>query len=344
MNKKLLAMAVGVAVLAPGMALADVSIYGRAHVSLDQLDDGGDYNETNLSSNSSRLGFRGDTKIADSNLTAFFQVETEINFAQGKGSSWASRDTFVGLKGDFGMVRAGQFDSPFKAARDPANLFGDQLGDMRNLTRVGDARFDERMPNTIHYQTPSYNGLQFNLGYSIHEGTYKGDAGTGENSKSDGVSASVTYANGPFQGALAYEQYGNDTGNGKRKAVRLAGAYKVADPVKLVAFYQNANHDNDAFDSDTWGLGAEFQVAPATYVKGMYMTMDADAKDKSADMVAVGVEHRLDKALRVYANYAIVMNDDLAALTPWQQARTTNVGGAAGENAQGLSLGMRYDF
>ncbi|MDY3198701.1 MAG: porin, partial [Pseudomonadaceae bacterium] len=63
MKKKLIAIAVGAAAVMPALALADVSIYGRAHVSVDFLDDGADYSETNLSSNSSRIGFKGDHEI-----------------------------------------------------------------------------------------------------------------------------------------------------------------------------------------------------------------------------------------------------------------------------------------
>jgi predicted porin len=350
MNKKLLAIAVGAAVLMPGLALADISIYGRAHVSLDQLDDGNDYSELNLSSNSSRLGFRGDTKLATGDLTAFFQIEQEINFAQGEGADWAGRDTFVGLKGDFGRVRAGRFDSPFKAARGPANLFGDQVGDMRNLTRVGDARFDERMPNTIEYQTPDFSGFKATLGYSIHEDdTHMSDA------DGEGVSLALGYTQGGFEGALAYETYGEDNGRGEREAVRAAAAYKLG-AVKLVGFFQTSEYTDaanpakeDTLTADVWGLGGEFKAGQQTYLRAMWLNREADADDSKTDMVAVGVEHRLDKAFRIYANYAVVMNDDATNLTPWNQARTTGVDGAdgidaTGQDATGLSLGARYDF
>ena len=50
MKKKLIALVVGAAAVAPAMAMAaDVTVYGRAHVSVDYLDDGADYSETNLS-------------------------------------------------------------------------------------------------------------------------------------------------------------------------------------------------------------------------------------------------------------------------------------------------------
>jgi predicted porin len=58
-------------------------------------------------------------------MTVFGQIEQEINFASGSSNDnveFATRDTFVGLKGDFGQARAGRFDSPFKAARGPVNF------------------------------------------------------------------------------------------------------------------------------------------------------------------------------------------------------------------------------
>ena len=76
----------------------------------------------------------------------------------------------------------------------------------------------------------------------------------------------------------------------------------------------------------------------------MWLTRDSDADNFDSDMLAVGIEHKLDKAVRVYANYAMVENDENVALTPWSQARTANPAGALGEDATGFSVGLRYDF
>ena len=346
MKKKLIAIVVSAAAVMPALAMAEVSIYGRAHVSVDYLDDGADYSETNLSSNSSRLGFKGNHEINPS-LTAFFQIEQQIDFGTDNDSSFNTRDTFVGLGGDFGQVRMGRFDSPFKAARGPANLFGDQVGDMRNLTRVGNARFDERYDNTVEYTTPSMGGFNGKLGYSVHEDTV-----AGEDVDSDTLSMSLNYAGSALEASLAYEQAEEDTGRGERDGIRFAGAYKITDAIKAVAFYQTVDYTNDAvtqavrdsLTADTFGLGAELKVASNTAVKGMWLTRESDADNSDSDLWVIGVEHKLDKAVRVYANYAVVDNDDNVALTPWSQARTANPGGTAGEEASGLSVGLRYDF
>ncbi|SDU03086.1 Outer membrane protein (porin) [Halopseudomonas salegens] len=342
MKKKLLAVVIGAAAAMPMMASADVSIYGRVHMSLDHLDNGNDYKEVNVSSNSSRLGFRGSREVGD--ITAFFQIEQQIDFNEGT-SSFAGRDTFAGLRGGFGSVRLGQFDTPFKKARGPANLFGDQVGDMRNLTRFGNARFDERTPNTFHYATPDMGGFGVNIAYSVHEGKEAIDGADG-----DALSTSLTYKQGPVDTALAYEKFEADTSRGERDAVRFAIGYKVVDAVKVVGFFQTVDYEgdtpavNDALTSDTWGLGADFKIAPSTYIRGMWMQRDSDADDTQSDLYAFGVEHRLDSALRVYANYAWTKNDDNVAVTPWSQARSASPNGSAGDSAKGLSAGLRYDF
>ncbi|WP_111643261.1 porin [Marinimicrobium alkaliphilum] len=336
MKKALLPLALAAAM--PLTAMADVSVYGRAHVSLDLLDDGADYSELNISSNSSRLGFRAN-KDLENGMTAIMQIESQIDYDTG-GAFVSNRDTFVGLRGDFGMLRIGQFDSPFKRARGPANLFGDQVGDMRNLTRAGNGRFDERPNNTIHYQTPKMGDLQFNIAYSVNDGSSKE-----EGAKDEAVSLSATYAAGGLDLAVAYEAWGEDHGRGERDALRLAAGYQLTGDFKLVGFFQSANHEeNDAWTSDVFGLGAEFKLAPQTALKGHFLQRSGDLDDSDTSLIAVGIEHRLDRSVRVYANYAMADNDDAVNLTPWSQARSAGPGGTAGETNSGLSLGLRYDF
>src|SRR5690606_25317920 len=133
-----------------------------------------------------------------------------------------------------------------------------------------------------------------------------------------------------------------------------AAAYKLTDAFKFVGFYQTLDYDGndgttslvrDLWTSDTYGVGGEYKVAPNTALKAMWMTRDSDADNADADMWVVGVEHKLDKAVRVYANYAVVDNDDNSELVPWKEARTANnVENAMGEKAAGFTVGLRYDF
>lgn len=377
MKKTLCALAVGATFLTPALAMAaDVKIYGRAHVSLDYLDDGKDYNEVGLSSNRSRLGFKAEQKL-ENGMTVFGQIEQEINFASGSANDdleFATRDTFVGLKGDFGQARVGRFNSPFKVARDPVNFFGDQVGDIRNVTRVGNLRFDERNANTIEYKSPKFGG-GFNVlaALSLHEGNSAGFTSTTStrttvintttgpvtvvvpgttttNTKADrddkAYDLALTYKEGPVDFAAAYERYEEEARGGERDGFRIAAAYKITPEFNLGALYQLLTHDDDKAnpDAQVFGVAADYKVAPKTYVRGQVFHRDVDADDANATLLAVGVEHRLEKAVRVYANLATMLNDTKSNLTPWSQGRSNNVGGAFDEDALGLSLGFRYDF
>ena len=350
----ILAIGVGLGCAAPAFAeiktAGDWEFYGRAHFSIDSLDDGADYNRINASSNSSRLGFRGSKSFGD--LKGIWQIEQEIFFNLNGSNTealnrFATRDTYAGLQGKFGQVRFGKFDTPFKVARDPANLFGDQVGDMRNLTRVGDARFDERPNNILEYQSPVMNGFRVKVAYALHEAA-SATVTNGTDKKDASTSAALHYAAGRLDAALAYESYGKDASYGKRDATRLAVGYKVTDTLKLVGFYQDANHTPLAGKvtdgGQVMGIGAEYQLFADMTLRAHYMSRSADKANADATMYTVGVEKKIDNALRLYVNLAQVNNDPAANLTPWVQGRSTTQAGVAGKDSRAISFGMRYDF
>lgn len=359
MKKTFIAFTIGATSLTPIITnAADVKIYGRAHVSLDYLDDGKDYNEFGLSSNSSRLGFKVDQQIND-DLNVFAQIEQEINFASGdqdsKGVKFSTRDTFVGLKSDpYGQARIGRFDSPFKVARSPVNFFGDMVGDMRNLTRVGNLKFDERNENTIEYKSPKFAG-GFNVfaAMSMHSGTEIDIDDQGEGvDDNKAYDIALTYKEGPIDFAAAYEKYddnaANAAGGASRDAFRIAGAYKITPEFNLGALYQIAQHDNDQENPDVQVLGVagEYKLTPKTSLRGEYFYRDVDTEDANASLIGVGIEHKLDSTLRVYGNLATVINDKNSKLNPWKEGRSfgNGISGQKDENASALSLGLRYDF
>ncbi|ANF81863.1 porin [Acinetobacter sp. NCu2D-2] len=351
MKKTFIAFTLGATVFTPILAsAADVKIYGRAHVSLDYLDDGQEYRDVNLSSNSSRIGFKAEHQL-ENDMTVFGQIEQEINFASAskdsKGVDFATRDTFVGLKGNFGQVKVGRFDSPFKVARNPVNYFGDMVGDVRNVTRVGNQKFDERNENTIEYKSPNFAG-GFNVAAAVSMHSATGIAKDADGSDQDDNKAydlALTYKNGPSDIAVAYEKYEENSIEAKaRHAIRVAGAYDISEQFKLGALYQHSKVNNEDQNASIYGVAGEYKLAPKTTLRGEYFYRDVDIDDANSSLIAIGVEHRLDKDVRLYANLATMLNDDNANLTPWKEGRSAQISGATGENATALSLGFRYDF
>lgn len=338
-RKKILIGMMAAGLTIPTVVAADWTIYGRANVSIDYLDDGNDFSEVDVVSRSSRLGFKGEREWNDQ-LVGIFQIEQQINFDSAEeDETFTTRDTFVGFKGsDWGMLRVGRFDTPFKRARGPVNYFGDQVGDLRNATRTRQhGRFDERFRNSIHYRTPSFGGLTWDAQYSTDRGQQDTRADA-----DDGFSTALTFRQGGFTGALAYEQQRNDGGDNV-DGVRLVAAYKLTPMLEVGALYQNTEADGGD-EADTFGVAAQYQFAPNWYARGHVFLLDSDADDSDATLFAVGLERRIDRDLRIQVNLGVMDNDDNSALTPWAQGGGPGEGDATGETATALQVGIRYDF
>jgi predicted porin len=68
--------------------------------------------------NTSNLGFRGARDFTP-NLAGFFQIESGIPIEGEGANTWASRNSGVGLKGPWGSVLVGHWDTPYKTAVAP---------------------------------------------------------------------------------------------------------------------------------------------------------------------------------------------------------------------------------
>lgn len=335
----LLAAAVVSAFAMPAMASdINVKISGRAHLSLDHLNDGVD-SGMNVSSNSSRLRFAASTEVAEG-LTAVMQLEQNIRYDQ-SGGSFATRDSFLGLRGDFGMVRLGFFDTPLKAVRGRTDMFGDRVGDARNITNVptgvSGANFDNRYRNGVHYRSPAMNGFTFDLQYTPHNG----ENHTVTNDR-ESYSTSLTYSANGLYAAIAYETYENVAGDDPN-AIRLGVSYDVSKEFKVAALYQAARNLANG-DRNVWGIGASYKIEDYTLRGQFYQAGKNDLADSGANMIAIGVDRNFGRALTMYAVYGLTSNDDAAAFTIASGGRDTRLPAIAGENSAGFSLGLIYNF
>lgn len=177
MQKKLIVLAVAAALTAPTLALADnanVTVYGRAHVSLDSnagnagTSTTGTKDGLNLTSNASRIGFKG-TEDLGGGVNALFQYETEVLAQGGNSLLSAQRDSYVGLKGGFGTVVAGRLPLANMYAND-ANFFGDKVGDAGNMTAGGFGgngaiAVPSRVGRALAYVSPTFSGMTFTAGF-----------------------------------------------------------------------------------------------------------------------------------------------------------------------------------
>jgi len=355
MNKKLIALAIAAAI-APAAAMADsgnVSISGNIHMSVDSLSgknaagDNLDRN-TNISSNNSSIVFSGDEALGNG-LKAVWKLSTHVGMGStGNGdNSWTNGNSYIGLNGGFGTALAGKHDTPMKLAGRKYDLFGDQIGDSRNMTGSWDLRPD----NVIAYISPTMSGVHGAIAYVSNHGNSNNltaTTGAATDKTVDAYSGLVMYDQGPVSVTAAYERHnlGNTgTGLNDESAWRLGAGYTAGD-IKVVGLYQKTKDEGGTSNGrKTWGLGGAYKMAANTIKLQYYRASDMDnVTDSGANMWALGADHAMSKRTTAYIAYARTSNDAAAAFSAFGGGHGDNPGTVAGKNPSGLSLGMKHSF
>jgi predicted porin len=282
----------------------DGKVYGKVNLSLQSTDEGTDSRVTELVSNASRLGFKGETKIND-DLSAIYQLEYEASIDDGenKGQTFTQRNSFVGLKGAFGTVKAGIHDTPTKLAQDKVDLFNDYEGDIKNVFSG-----ENRAENILFYTTPDMGGITADIAMIASE----------DDNEDDAYSLAVKFSQDNIYAALAFDQ---DVEGEGTNTMRLVTKFSLEDLTLGLMWNsfedENADFDEDAFmvsaaykmGSNTFkiqhatgdikaagreqtSLGLDHKLAKNTKVFGFYTMQDEDAANKDKDWFAVGIEHK----------------------------------------------------
>lgn len=326
----------------PSLTYAEsvAEIYGQAHVSVDYLDSNvdGDSSELNVSSNNSRIGLRGKQQL-DDRLTITWQAEATADLVNGGGLS-LNRDTFVGLAGDWGLARIGQFDTPYKRLWNRVELFANQAGDARNAIALDG--LDRRLKNGIHYRSPRHSGFTLDLHYSTNT-----QNNATQNSDSQALSASVQYEKNGLWAGFAYD---NDAD--VLSSFRVAGLYDFGN-LRITALYQETDRDDPALaDTKAYGTGARYKLNDKWALKTQYYKLAIeDASDSNAQLMAAGVDYQYASSLLLYGNYASLDNEGTFR-TAYNVGRTGTTSTSSSEHRPlsgneapaAFSLGLVYRF
>lgn len=331
MNKKLLSAAIGATLFAAGSLAshAATTLYGHMHLSWDRLDDGGSVERSFISSNSTRVGLKGDEDFGGG-LKGIWQIESGalgIDDAT-NGFGGDLRNSFVGFSNkSWGTVKIGRHDTPFKDLGRRLDNFNEQVGDSRNLfgnpgaPLEGETGFDLRPKNMVRYESPSFGGLNFSALQSTNNATNEAAA-----TSQSVTSLGANWTAGPLFIGAAYETHSTGLGatagtEDKEKGIRLAASYALGG-LTLGAMYEMLD---DVFGEsdlgvDTYGLFASFKAGNNKFKAQYLMANDfdcptgVDCNNTGANMIAIGMDHSLSKTTTLYVNYAKTDNDQDAAI------------------------------
>ncbi len=316
-TKKAAVFAVLAAIAVPGVASAEAKLFGKAHLSLGYVsqDDGTtDTSSTSITSHKSRVGVKGsiDTESGAQVIYRFvWQVDmtdaskdtTSVDFTDEEvkdSNHIKSREQYVGLKGDWGQVRIGRDDSPYKkAGKKNVEHLSDTWADYNNII---DKKQDTRNDDSIGYWGkvgPGKLAIQYAAG---------DDKVTAENA---GESMSISYdvKMGNIGFAIAHQSI-EESDTNDETGMKLVFGYKLGD-TKLGLMYEAVEDDEDKDDKNTY-LSVKHGLNKTDSIVFAYGMKDQGLED-DATMTALAYHHKMDNQVSLYALWADGADNGLAA-------------------------------
>ena len=207
MKKSLIALTLAAL---PVAAMADVTLYGqiKAGVEVSKVKLGeqtaaklghekSSKTATEIADFGSRIGFKGHEHLG-SNLNAIWQVEQNTSIAGGD-KEWASRESFIGLEGGFGKIRAGKLNSTVKDSSDNVDQWESSNGalNMSVFTRV------DKRAVSVRYDSPVFSGFSASVQYTPRDNANPSDKYAHKVPSRDTYYAGLNYENSGFFGQYA---------------------------------------------------------------------------------------------------------------------------------------------
>lgn len=235
MKKSLIALTLAAL---PVAAMADVTLYGtiKAGVEVSRVKDAAEYKAqggksktaTQIADFGSKIGFKGQEDLGNG-LKAIWQLEQKASIA-GTDSKWGNRQSFIGLKGDFGTVRAGNLNTVLKDSGDNVNAWesGSNTEDVLGLGTIG--RVESR-EISVRYDSPVFAGFSGSVQYVPRDNANDKDKYTHHDSSRESYHAGLKYENAGFFGQYAgsFAKYADLNTDAERVAAGTSGAHAVKD-------------------------------------------------------------------------------------------------------------------
>lgn len=276
-----------------GTASAGAELFGKAHLSFGSVseDDGTTKTSSNaITSHASRVGVKGSVDT-DSDTNVIYRFVWQIDMtdeAKSSNDHIKSREQYVGLKGDWGHVRVGRDDSPYKkAGKKNVEHLSDTWADYNNIIDKGQ---DTRNDSSIGYWGkigPGKFGIQYAAG---------DDDASAENA---GQSYSLAYdmKMGAMGFAVAYQAIEESAANDET-GTKLVFGYKLGST--QLGLIGEKVEDNATLDDTNMLFSIKHNIDKKNAIKFAYGTKDQGLTD-DATMTALAFDHKMGKKVSVYA-------------------------------------------
>lgn len=322
-------------------------LYGKIHLSVDSSDrdDPGVNNDgTSISSNSSRLGLKGE--IPAGAHTLIYQYEQGANLDSG-GGQLVTRNSYGGIKSKFGKLIIGHHDTPFHTVGSKWGLFSDTVGDRRTIlgaSYVDGNQLNERARNALLYALENQT-FRLHLMHAIDAEVDSAATGNVDNNDISVTSFGLHYNANGLWCAFTHEGWTGHSKAGDSSAMRLALKYKLS-MAKLGFIYEAIDSDTHAqWKRNAMGVNADIKLGNDSLRIQYVMAESADGTtDTGGSSMALGYFHKLDKSSQVYLAYNTTDNDANAAFQGVDGGHGDEVKTVAGGAPSSFSAGLVFKF
>ncbi|XOZ32310.1 porin [Halomonadaceae bacterium KBTZ08] len=315
-RKHLLTAAIATALVAPGaqaleftaqdgLSLAEnttFNLYGTVEPKVISEKNGAGDSSTELDDEDSTLGFGFETRLSNA-VTAYGQIELEYESDgdDGSGAFDGQDSAFLGLKGNFGKLQAGNFDSVYE------DLIIDAT-EVAEDAEISDEAFASE-DNQVAYYSPDWNGFSFRTQARI-QGRDEGPAS--EESNEVGLSLAGGYTGDNWGLYAGYDDRGAETGTNaagndvyvSENTYGMSGLYGIGQLEFGAKYSIQENLEGDpAGDETTFTAlrGTFSQGRTEFYGAVQRVSPDDETVVSERDELTLGVSHQLYEPLSLWA-------------------------------------------
>jgi len=287
--------------LTAGTASAEPTLFGKANLSIASLDDDTG-SSTAVASHSSRVGVKGNIESKGS-LEIGYRFVWQIDMtdeAKSSNDHIKSREQYISLKDNWGEVRIGRHDTPYKkAGKESVEFFSDSYADWNNIiTKSHDIRADSSLS---YYKT---------LGPAKLSVMYAGGEDTPANDNAGEIislAADMKFDDLVF--AVAYQDIDAIPNPVPANAVPSTSAFKVVVGYTLGATsvgiaVENIDEDG-APDATNTMLSLKHKMDDRNTIKFTYGDAEGIIPGlNDPSMMALGIDHELNDSATAFAYWA----------------------------------------
>ena len=335
--KKLIALAVAAL---PMAAMADVTLYGNIEASIENgkslaYSGGAKKSTTRIDDTGSLIGFKGSENLGNG-LKAIWQVEQALSIDGTNvngNNTWATRDSFVGLTGNFGTVRLGKLSTYLNSDMEKFDAWIYGAG-VNGATVTTANTLDGRLNNAIRYDSPNLNGFKFTAAYGFDEAR---TTINGNRSNKAVWNLGAGYENAGYFVDAGYVAFQDTDASGSKDGNywRLEGGYNANNLLVALAYGQSKLYDDVAVEDAkktkeaalTVGYTMGALTPKFTYAHVWDTKTNGVKADDGINQYVIGVDYALSKRTTAYTSFGYVKHDNvIVAGTDERKERTLAVG------------------